>query len=63
MGPKEKETFAMALSAIKWEPLYILETCKEQYAYYKTIIDKLMQYVFSNKGGIPPYLGQTVDHG
>ena len=34
MGPKEKETFAMALSAIKWELLYILETCEEQYAYY-----------------------------
>ena len=32
MGAKEKETFAMALSVIKWEPLYILETCDEQYA-------------------------------
>ena len=49
MGPKEKETFAMALSAIKWEPLYILETCEEQYAYYQTIIDKLMQMCFPTK--------------
>ena len=32
MDPKEKETFAMALSVIKWEPLYILETCEEQNA-------------------------------
>ena len=45
MGP----TFAMALSAIKWEPLYILETCEEQYAYYQTIIDKLMQMCFPTK--------------
>ena len=49
MGPKEKETFAMALSVIKWEPLYILETCEEQYAYYQTIIDKLMQMCFPTK--------------
>ena len=31
MGPNEKETFAKALSAIKWEALYRLETCEEQY--------------------------------
>ena len=43
MGPKEKEIFAMALSAIKWE--------------------QINADVFSNKGGIPPHLGQTVDHG
>ena len=36
MGPNEKETFAKALSAIKWEALYRLETCEEQYAYYPT---------------------------
>ena len=39
----------MALSVIKWEPLYILETCEEQYAYYQTIIDKLMQMCFPTK--------------
>ena len=35
MGPNEKETFAKALPAIKWEALYRLETCEEQYAYYQ----------------------------
>ena len=49
MGPNEKETFANALSAIKWEALYRLETCEEQYAYYQTIIDKLMQMCFPTK--------------
>ena len=49
MGPNEKETFAKALSAIKWEALSRLETCEEQYAYYQTIIDKLMQMCFPTK--------------
>ena len=44
MGPKEKETFAMALSVIKWEPLYILETC-----ILSNVIDKLMQMCFPTK--------------
>ena len=46
MGPNEKETFAKALSAIKWEALYRLETCEEQYAYYQMIIEKLMHMCF-----------------
>ena len=49
MGPNEKETFAIALSAVKWEPLYTLATCEEQYAYYQTIIDTLMQVCFQTK--------------
>ena len=49
MGPNEKETFAIALSAVKWEPLCILATCEEQYAYYQTIIDTLMQMCFPTK--------------
>ena len=49
MGPNEKETFAKALSAIKWEALYRLESCEEQYAYYQTIIDKLMHMCFPSK--------------
>ena len=44
MGPNEKETFAIALSAVKWGPLYRLATCEEQYAYYQTIINTLMHH-------------------
>ena len=47
MDPNEKETFAKALSAIKWEALYRLMTCEEQY--YQTIIDKLLQMCFPTK--------------
>ena len=31
MGAKEKETFELALSLIKWEPLYRLDSCNEKY--------------------------------
>ena len=30
MGAKEKTTFELALSLIKWEPLYRLDSCKEK---------------------------------
>ena len=32
MYSNEKYTFANDLSTIKWEPLYIVETCEEHYA-------------------------------
>ena len=35
MGPNEKATFNMALSAIKWEPLFRLDSCADQYSYYQ----------------------------
>ena len=31
MGAKEKATFELALSLIKWEPLYRLDSCNEKY--------------------------------
>ena len=33
MGPNEKGTFNMALSAIKWEPLFRLDSYADQYSY------------------------------
>ena len=41
-GPNEKATFAMALSAIRWEPLFRLQSCEDKYLYYQTVISKLM---------------------
>ena len=38
IGDNEKAAFHRALSAICWEPLFRLETCEEQYAYYHTMI-------------------------
>ena len=49
MGPKEKATFNMALSAIKWEPLFRLDSCADQYSYYQTVICNLMEICFPTK--------------
>ena len=49
MGFKEKANFATALSVVRWEPLYMLQTCEEMYIYYKTIISELMERCFPNK--------------
>ena len=49
IGAKEKETFELALSLIKWEPLYRLDSCNEKYVYYQTVIDKLIEICFPSK--------------
>ena len=49
MGENEKALFDRALSAVSWEPLFRLDTCEEQYAYYQTMIDCLMQICFPYK--------------
>ena len=49
MGTKEKATFELALSRIKWEPLYRLDSCNEKYVYYQTVIDKLIELCFPSK--------------
>ena len=49
MGDNEKALFDRALSAVSWEPLFRLDTCEEQYAYYQTTIDCLMQICFPYK--------------
>ena len=43
MDDNEKALFDRALSAVSWEPLFRLDTCEEQYAYYQTMIDCLMK--------------------
>ena len=49
MGAKEKATFELALSLIKWEPLYRLDSCNEKYVYDQTVIDKLIEICFPSK--------------
>ena len=46
MGAKENATFELALSLIKWEPLYRLDSCNEKYVYYQTVIDMLIEICF-----------------
>ena len=50
MGTKEKATFELALSFIKWEPLYRLDSCNGKYVYCQTVIDKLIELCFPSKG-------------
>ena len=40
MGAKEKATFELALSLIKWEPLYRLDSCNEKYVYSSTCLGR-----------------------
>ena len=40
MGAKEKATFELALSLIKWEPLYRLDSCNEKYVYSRTFLGR-----------------------
>ena len=49
MGLKEKAIFNMALSAIKWEPLFRLDSCANQCSYYQTVISNLMEICFPTK--------------
>ena len=49
MGQNEKVTFDMDLSVIKWELLFRLESCVDQYAYNQTVICNLMEMCFPNK--------------
>ena len=49
MGSKEKATFELALSLIKWEPLYRLDSCNETHVYYQTLIDKPIEICFPSK--------------
>ena len=49
MGPNKKVTFNMALSAIKWEPIFRLDSCADQYSYYQKVICNLMKICFPTK--------------
>ena len=49
MGAKGKATFDLALSLVKWEPLYRLDSCHQKYVYYQTVIDKLIEICFPSR--------------
>ena len=48
MGAKEKATFQLALSLIKWEPLHRLDSRNATYVYYQTVIDKVIAICVSS---------------
>ena len=49
MGPTDKAIFNITLSAIKWEPLFKLDSCADQYSYYQTVICNLIEICFPTK--------------
>ncbi len=49
MGHNEKMTFADQLSCVRWEPLYQMSSCEEQFTYYQEKMDKLMEHCFPHK--------------
>ena len=44
MGPAKKASFAMGVASIRWEPLFILNTCEEKYLYYQNSNNSLMEH-------------------
>lgn len=48
-GPREKIHFANELVNVRWEPLYRLETCEEQFAFYQGTMERLMNDCFPAK--------------
>ena len=69
MGAKEKATFELALSLIKWEPLYRLDSCNGKYmwTYYQTVIDRLIEICFPSKvvtrhTGDKPWITDGIDY-
>ena len=49
MGAKEKATFELALSLTKWEPLYRQDSWNDNYVFYQTVIDKLIEICLPSK--------------
>ena len=49
MGHNEKATFSRELSAVRWEPLYLLQSCDDQFRYYQEVMDTLMDHCFPYK--------------
>ena len=45
-GLQEKIHFADELAKIRWEPLFHLNTCEEQFAFYQNTMDRLMRDCF-----------------
>jgi len=49
MGHTERAMFASALSRVRWEPLYHLPTCQEQFEYFQCYMDNLIATSFPYK--------------
>ncbi len=49
MGHAEKVAFATAVSCVRWEPLFHMNTCDEQFNYFQTVMQELIENCFPHK--------------
>ena len=49
MSSDNRATFSAMLSAVRWETMFRMRSCEEQFTLYKTVIDQLVCRCFPNK--------------
>ena len=49
MGNNEKNTFVHELKQVKWEPMYSMSTCKEQFQFFDSTMNALLEKNFPKK--------------
>ena len=49
MSSDNRAKFSAMLSAVRWETMFIMRSCEEQFTFYQTVIDQLMCQCFPNK--------------
>ena len=49
MSSDNRAKFSSMLSAVRWETMFRMRSCEEQFIFYQTVIDQLMCQCFHNK--------------
>ena len=49
MSSDNRAKFSAMLSAVRWETMFRMRSCEEQFTFYQTVIDQLMCRCFPNK--------------
>ena len=49
MSSENRAKFSAMLSAVRWETMFRMRSCEEQFIFYQTVIDQLMCQCFPNK--------------
>ena len=49
MSSDNRAKFSAMLSAVRWETMFRMRSCEEQFTFYQTVIDQLMCQCFPNK--------------
>ena len=49
MSSDNRAKFSSMLSAVRWETMFRMRSCEEQFTFYQTVIDQFMCRCFPNK--------------